>query len=226
MSIESVKLSDIDPDIIPLIRKINVDSDSYKGLEFSILQDGQKNPILIRELTDEEKSKARENAVYGIIDGHHRYSIAKNNNVDSILAEIEKRNPDDNNNYLDIILAYRLNESSIKMSTIEKGRIISQFKEQQKEKTIPEIGREIFNLAQSMSYRLVHEYKKSIDTDVLEKPRENGFNSEIFNDIFSKISKNVDSVSESDYKDQLEFIKTAQQQLKFLKSLLDTKFKK
>lgn len=99
MSIESVKLSDIDPDIIPLIRKINVDSEKYKGLEFTILQDGQKNPILIRELTDEEKSKARENVVYGIIDGHHRYSIAKNNNFDSVLAKIEKRNPDDNNNY-------------------------------------------------------------------------------------------------------------------------------
>lgn len=226
MSIESVKLSDIDPDIIPLIRKISVDSQSYKGLEFSILQDGQKNPILIRELTDEEKSKARENAVFGIIDGHNRFNIAKNNNFDSVLAEIEKRNPDDNNNYLDIILAYRLNESSIKMSTIEKGRIIFQLKEQQKEKTVPEIGREIFNLSKSMSYRLVNEYNKSIGNSTIDKTRENGFNSEIFNDIFNKISKNVDSVSESDYEEQLELIKTAQQQLRFLKSLLDTKFKK
>ena len=226
MSIESVKLSDIDPDIIPLIRKISVDSQSYKGLEFSILQDGQKNPILIRELTDEEKSKARENAVFGIIDGHNRFNIAKNNNFDSVLAEIEKRNPDDNNNYLDIILAYRLNESSIKMSTIEKGRIIFQLKEQQKEKTVPEIGREVFNLSKSMSYRLVNEYNKSIGNSTIDKTRENGFNSEIFNDIFNKISKNVDSVSESDYEEQLELIKTAQQQLRFLKSLLDTKFKK
>lgn len=226
MSIESVKLSDIDPDIIPLIRKISVDSQSYKGLEFSILQDGQKNPILIRELTDAEKSKARENAVFGIIDGHNRFNIAKNNNFDSVLAEIEKRNPDDNNNYLDIILAYRLNESSIKMSTIEKGRIIFQLKEQQKEKTVPEIGREVFNLSKSMSYRLVNEYNKSIGNSTIDKTRENGFNSEIFNDIFNKISKNVDSVSESDYEEQLELIKTAQQQLRFLKSLLDTKFKK
>lgn len=142
------------------------------------------------------------------------------------MAEIEKRNPDDNNNYLDIILAYRLNESSIKMSTIEKGRIIFQLKEQQKEKTVPEIGREILNLSKSVSYRLVNEYNKSIGNSTIDKTRENGFNSEIFNDIFNKISKNIDSVSESDYEEQLELIKMAQQQLRFLKSLLDTKFKK
>ena len=108
MNTQIVKLLEIDAEIIPLIRKVDIESESYKGLNFSIQKDGQKNPIIIRELTDEEKANARENAVYGIIDGHHRYSIAKNNNADTIFAQIETRNPEDNNNYLDTVLAYRL----------------------------------------------------------------------------------------------------------------------
>ena len=81
---------------------------------------------MIRELTAEENS----NAIYGIIDGHHWFNIDKETNADTILAKIESREPEANNDYLDKVLAYRLNESSIKMSPIDKGKVIYELSQQ------------------------------------------------------------------------------------------------
>lgn len=223
MDIQTIKLSEIDAEIIPLIRKVDTDSDSYKGLKFSIQQDGQKNPILIRELTAEEKGNS--DLLYGIIDGHHRFYIAKENNFDTILAKIETRESDKNNTYLDKVLAYRLNESSIKMSPMDKGKVIYELS-QQEQKDIPVIGKEIFNLEKAMSYRLVRDYKKSIGETTIRKPRPTKFNSAVLQESFSKINQDIENLPESEFENQLEVIKATQQQLKYLQSLLESKMKK
>ena len=116
-----VKMTEIDSEVISNIRKLKKKSRAYKILEHAIKQDGQLNPILIRQLTDTEKQTAKEGAMYGIIDGHHRYQIALENNQEAILAEIDENPQSD---YRDMELALRLNVSNILMSTIEKGEVI------------------------------------------------------------------------------------------------------
>ena len=79
-------------------------------------------PITLRILTDTERAQVAENAIYGIIDGHHRFNIALELGQGKILAVINESDSDDDSDYRDIVLAYRLNESTIKMSSLEKGK--------------------------------------------------------------------------------------------------------
>ena len=150
-----VKLTEIDSEIISNIRKLKKKSRAYKILEHAIKQDGQLHPILIRQLTDTEKQTAKEGAMYGIIDGHHRYQIALENNQESILAEIDTGSPSD---YRDMELALRLNVSNISMSTIEKGEVIYniikvQNKDSLNDVDVAEIGQKLFGIKTSMTYR-------------------------------------------------------------------------
>ena len=45
-----VKMTEIDSEVISNIRKLKKKSRAYKILEYAIKQDGQLNPILIRQL--------------------------------------------------------------------------------------------------------------------------------------------------------------------------------
>ena len=118
---KQIKIKGINPDVIPIIRTINTKNSNYKILKHSIEQDGQHNPILIRPLTDSEKQNVESHVNYGIIDGHHRYAIAKENHQKTILAEIDTESP---SAYRDMVLALRLNISNIRMKPIEKGEVI------------------------------------------------------------------------------------------------------
>lgn len=79
--------------------------------------EGQYHPITLRILTDKE-------VVYGIVDGHHRFYIAKERNAKEISAKIidvhKVKSSENDENYLDdlecqdIAMALRSNESSIK----------------------------------------------------------------------------------------------------------------
>ena len=169
-----VKMTEIDSEVISNIRKLKKKSRAYKILEYAIKQDGQLNPILIRQLTDTEKQTAKEGAVYGIIDGHHRYQIALENNQESILAEIDENPQSD---YRDMELALRLNVSNISMSTIEKGEVIYniikvQNKDSLNEVDVAEIGQSLFGIKTSMTYRCLNAYKKANDIPTIERPRD------------------------------------------------------
>ena len=223
MDSQWIKLYEIDPDAIVPIRGLNTESESYKGLEISITQDGQKNPIIVRRLTDAEKSKAAPGAIYGIIDGHHRYNIAKTNNFDAVLANIENRENSDENDYLDKVLAYRLNEAAIRMSSLEKGKVIYELIKLTG-KDIPEIGKAVFNLEQSMSYRIVHTYKKSIGDLLVRKPHASKFDDQVLKDAIKKLPtnpKNLKIKSREDCEEKLQAIKTAQLHLNRLKVLIE-----
>ena len=162
-------------------------SRAYRILEHAIKQDGQLNPILIRQLTDTEKQTAKEGAVYGIIDGHHRYQIALENNQKSILAEIDTGSPSE---YRDMELALRLNISNIAMSTVEKGEVIYniikvQNKDSLNEVDVAEIGQKLFGIKTSMTYRCLNAYKKANNIPTIERPRDVQLPS--LNEIFERL---------------------------------------
>ena len=162
-------------------------SRAYRILEHAIKQDGQLNPILIRQLTDTEKQTAKESAVYGIIDGHHRYQIALENNQKSILAEIDTGSPSE---YRDMELALRLNISNIAMSTVEKGEVIYniikvQNKDSLNEVDVAEIGQKLFGIKTSMTYRCLNAYKKANNIPTIERPRDVQLPS--LNEIFERL---------------------------------------
>lgn len=170
-----VKLSEIDAEAISSIRKIKKKTSAYKILKYAIEQDGQLNPIVIRALTDDELNNSAVGAKYGIIDGHHRYQIAKENGKESILAEIDTSSQSD---YRDMELALRLNVANINMSTLEKGAIIYRLIEAGNKNPLDSmdvetIGRNLFGIKASMTYRCLNMYKKANNIPTIERPRSN-----------------------------------------------------
>ena len=180
-----IELSKIDSKIIPAIRSVQETDEHYEILKNSLQKDGQLHPITVRRLTNEERSN-NSCAEYGIIDGHHRFAIAENLGWNAILTKDYELKCDENQiqEYLDNCLAFRLNESSIKMTTVEKGEVISKFMEKFS-KSAEEIGEEIFGLKVAMAYRCVNAYKKSTGIATTEKPRKNKLTVKDFKDIFS-----------------------------------------
>ena len=192
-------------------------SRAYRILEHAIKQDGQLNPILIRQLTDTEKQTAKEGAVYGIIDGHHRYQIALENNQESILAEIDEEKP---SRIRDIILAFRLNGTSIRMTPIEKGRVIYDlmkiYKDEETEKKVDEIGEEVFGLKTAMAYRCYQAYRKSIGECEQKPDIKTKFKVEKLYEAFKELHKDkidIDNMSIEDSVGQLEAIRAIEGQL-------------
>lgn len=170
-----VKLSEIDAEAISSIRKIKKKTSAYKILKYAIEQDGQLNPIVIRALTDDELNNSAVGAKYGIIDGHHRYQIAKENGKESILAEIDTSSQSD---YRDMELALRLNVANINMSTLEKGAIIYRLIEAGNKNPLDSmdvetIGKNLFGIKASMTYRCLNMYKKANNIPTIERPRSN-----------------------------------------------------
>ena len=167
-----VKLSEIDAEAISSIRKIKKKTSAYKILKYAIEQDGQLNPIVIRALTEEELNNSVVGAKYGIIDGHHRFQIAKENGKETILAEIDTISQSD---YRDMELALRLNIANINMSTLEKGAIIYRLIEAGNKNPLDSmdvetIGKNLFGIKASMTYRT---YKKANNIPTIERPRSN-----------------------------------------------------
>lgn len=166
-----ILIEEIDENIITKVRNINEYSDSFRILRNSIKEDRQRHPITLRLLTDDEKLLAKKNAIYDIIDGHHRYKIAVDNNqqhIFSVVINIDiKAKPDI---LSDLKIALRLNESSIKMSPKEKGKILYELM-QKTNRPPSELAEELFGIRTSMAYHCLNAYKKSIGEKVVTKPR-------------------------------------------------------
>ena len=110
-----IDLNKIDPAAINPIRGINEESDGFKILEHAVSSDGQQYPIVIRKLTEEEKRAdgVAQEAEYGIIDGRHRYKIARTNAQDKILATVLDYVPSDERDIKieDVKMALRMNSA-------------------------------------------------------------------------------------------------------------------
>lgn len=223
---KNIPLQEIDEKVIENIREVNPNSTEYKKLKYALEKDGQIHPITVRILTEDERNAAEnKSAVYGIIDGHHRFSIAKELNQETILAtEVERSELEQE--YHDKVLAYRLNESSIKMTPIEKGHVIYDLIKNNKKspREVEKVGEEVFGLKKSMSYFAVNTYKKSIGENTVRKPRDSKFNAETLQNLLNKIPKNIPEIStdENIKKEQLDALKALQVQLKYLKILIET----
>lgn len=164
-----ISVNEIDEDIIPKIREVNTHSDAFKILANSIKEDSQRHPITLRLLTVAEKTLS--GAVYGIIDGHHRYRIARKNGQLTIPAFVISGMRDTVSDIIaDCKLALRLNESSIKMSPKEKGKVLYELAKKTK-LNMTELAEKIFGIRTSMAYHCLNAYKKSIGEKVVTKPR-------------------------------------------------------
>lgn len=187
-----IELSQIDENVIKKVREVNEYSENYSILRNTIIEDEQRYPITLRKLTEAEQVRAKPGAIYGIIDGHHRYRIASKSKKEEILADVLPDSPENYEHYdsdiHDIKLALRLNESSIKMTNEEKGKIIYELM-CTTGKSAPDIADEIFGVKTSMAYRCLNAYKKSIGEIVLSKPRNIEFNTKTLKNAWRPISK-------------------------------------
>ena len=166
-----VPLSEINSHIIKPLREVDTTSDSYRILENGIIKDGQRHPITLRRLTNAELAQADTGQIYGIIDGHHRYKVARNTHKEEILADIVSNSDvHENDPFRDLRLAVRLNESTTKMTEIEKGKVIYDLIHKTG-KDAPRVAMEIFGVKTSMAYRCLNAYKRSIGETVISKPR-------------------------------------------------------
>lgn len=233
--IKQIKLSEIDYDsVIKPIREVRTNSRDYEKLKNAIKKDGQLHPITVRHLTDEEKEKT--GAQYGIIDGHNRYKIAEEKKDETILAKIYKTTKEDKNlTYKDIMMAYRLNESTIRMSSLEKGKVIYDLLELQEEgkgkkatgDDVAKIGEEVFGLKKTMTYAALRKYKRESGIETIDKTREYSVD---FNDLTKSLSgmpKNKETLDKLQDKkaieDSLDAIQKAQKQLKLLQKSLQSR---
>lgn len=206
-----ISLDKIDGTVIPPIREIDKESTAYKKLSHAIKKDGQLHPITVRKLTEDERKDTE--AEYGIIDGHHRFAIAGDKNESSILATVVDTPLEEDRKYRDTVMAYRMNESSKQMTSVEKGKVINDLMASTgKEPT--KIGEEVFGIKRAMSYRLLNAYKKSVGENTTEKPRDIDWAS--FNQALGEIPKAQDAISEDTRESQLKAVKTVQQQLRYL----------
>ena len=227
-------MNDIDADIIPLIRPLNDKSEDYRILENAINEDGQRSPITIRLLSDDEKQNAHEGAIYGIIDGHHRYHIAKKFNRENILAKVDDSPASP---VRDAMLAFRMNSTSIRMSPAEKGKVICELMDATK-LDMNAIGEKVFGLKSAMIYRCVQKYKDSIGDPTIKKPRKDNQQydpivlekslTKLFGGINSSyvIHDNFDVDDSSHLKKRLELLKEVKNQIKLLEKRLSTALQK
>lgn len=223
---QEIDLGEIDPEIISCIREMSDDSSGYTQLEKSIEKDGQKQPIIIRRLTDEEKEKTQ-GKVYGIIDGHHRFIIAQKLHRQNILAIIDDG---ETSQLRDMILAMRFNEASIKMSAVQKGQVIYEIlnligEKSSDGKIIEDIGTQIFGLKQAMAYRCVQCYKKAVGMKSIEKPRKNKFDDKKLKSLVKELNTNIKNFSKEECVTQLSKIKELESQLRFLKKAIQERQK-
>lgn len=230
--IKQIKLDEIDYEsAIEPIRIVDIESRDYKKLKNAIEKDGQLHPITVRELTEEEKSKTK-GAIYGIIDGHHRYQIALENKLESIFAEIYVPDEDGKSlTYKDIAMAYRLNETSIKMDSLQKGEVIYKLLEEDekgKGKTakgvdVAKIGEEVFGLKKSMTYTALRKYRVSVGIETIDKPRNVDFDS--LKNSLDKVPKGKEELDnlndQKEIQNSIDAIKEVQQQLRLLKKQLE-----
>lgn len=227
-SVREIVLDEIDADVIPKIRAVNDKTEEYRILENAINVDGQRNPITVRYLTEEEKRNSRTGSIYGIIDGHHRFHIAQKFNKGTILAQVDDMPSDP---VRDAMVAFRMNATSIRMSPAERGKVICDLMKAT-ELDMNEIGEKVFGLRSAMIYRCVQKYKESIGEPTVKKPRKQGqsFEPNVCQNLMKRLSQLIDATSlsknpfttnnRSSIEEDLKLIKDMKTQLQLLEKQL------
>ena len=216
-----IEIYEINDEVIDSIRAVDKNSEGYKILASSIEKDGQLYPITVRELNADEKAAVMDSKVkYGIIDGHHRFYIAKDSGKKKILANIVSNM---NSKINDMILAFKLNNTNLRMTPIQKGEVISKlmklYEENGNKKSAGEIGEEIFGLKTAMAYRCLQAFKQTVKNNTSTSfSNKCDFNK--LNSAFKKLSTNIDFEDTNQCDEQLNAIKEIESQLRFYKKFL------
>lgn len=161
--IQAIKLTEIDPEAISAanLRKITED-EQFKLLCEQIKNEGQRNPIIVRELRAGESNQSE--TKYGILDGHHRYSALKTLNFETVNC-IKVESDSDTE---DLIKAATYNLSHKNLEMWEIGKILVELRERTNEKL--EVIAKRFGFARSTAFKYRKKYLKHLSpTDKPEK---------------------------------------------------------
>ena len=161
--IQAIKLTEIDPEAISAanLRKITED-EQFKLLCEQIKNEGQRNPIIVRELRVGESNQSE--TKYGILDGHHRYSALKTLNFETVNC-IKVESDSDTE---DLIKAATYNLSHKNLEMWEIGKILVELQQLKQEKF--EVTAKRFGFARSTAFKYRKEYFKHLSpTDKPEK---------------------------------------------------------
>ena len=220
----TIKIDEIDATVINPIRKVDTTSEGYQILAKSIEKEGQLYPITVRKLnTDEQEAVADSKVKYGIIDGHHRFQIAIDNGKIEILANVDTSGSSEIN---DIILAFKLNNTNIRMTPAQRGEVIFKlielYEKNGEKKSAGDIGKEIFGLQTAMAYRCLQAFKQASSKSEDNSKSINKCNLKKLYEAFDKLptDSNFNFEHTEQYIEQLNAIKEIESQLRFYRKFL------
>jgi ParB/RepB/Spo0J family partition protein len=162
--VKTINLTEIDSNAITKanLREVTED-DKFDLLCEQINSEGQRNPIVVRELREEESTQPE--AKYGILDGHHRYQALQSLNFETINAVIVESDNDTD----DLIKAATYNLSQKNLEMWEIGKILVELNELTGKKI--DVVAKGFGIARSTAFKYRKEYLKHLNpTDRPAKP--------------------------------------------------------
>ena len=161
--VQTINLTEIDPNAITVanLREVTED-EKFNLLCEQIKSEGQRNPIVVRELLEGESTQPE--AKYGILDGHHRFSALKTLNFETVNCIKVKSD----NKTEDLIKAATYNLSHKNLEMWEIGKILVDLQQLKQEKI--EVIAKRFGFARSTAFKYRKEYFKHLSpTDKPEK---------------------------------------------------------
>lgn len=155
--IHDVSLNKIAPYAISItnIRGFDPSAKAQHALQLSIAEHGQISPILIRPLRKDEQNDDCPDAVFGILEGHHRYEALKALGKNTIRATIVQSDTDAQ----DLLILAQSNIVGIKWTDYQKGELIDTFMHLTKT-TAKDAGKKLFGLDKSRAYQLHKIYRE------------------------------------------------------------------
>ena len=229
MEVQLIPIEKISPTAIKRIRSVNENSNAFRELREAVRADGQHYPIIIRKLTEEERSQEgiSSEKEYGILDGHHRYEIAAFDRKKEILASVlDYDTPNDTveRKIADTRIALIMN-ANVPMTALQKGKVLFELSEST-DKNVVELGERIFGIKASMSYHYVNRYKKQKNIRTVVKRREHAIDAQLLNDLSDSWNQIPHELSEFDFDDaskcmsQIDKIKVLKDKLNVIEKVL------
>ena len=125
-------------------------------------------------------------------------------------------------------LALQLNNTSIRMTPVEKGKVIydliNLYKDMGQKKNAEEIGQEVFGLQTSMAYKCLQDYKRANHlTTPKSETSKSKFSINSLQDAIKSLPTDENAITNANVQDcvnQLNVIRAVESQLRFYKSLL------
>ena len=229
MEAQLIPMEKINPTAIKRIRSVSESSNAFRELREAIRADGQHYPIIIRRLTEEERSQEgiSPETEYGILDGHHRYEIASLDMKKEILASVldcDAPNDTVERRISDTRIALIMN-ANVPMTALQKGKVLFELSEETN-KNVVELGERIFGIKASMSYHYVNRYKKQHHIRTVIKRREHAIDAQMLNDLSDSWNQIPHELSEFDFDDaskcmsQIDKIKVLKDKLNVIEKVL------